>query len=150
MKVLHPGIVRRTQLDLALMRFVASSLTSLFPSLAWLNLEAAVTEFQTLLEAQLDLRTEAANLVRFRQNFSSDETVLFPRPELRLCGRSVLVEDWVEGDSIQNFLSTTDRQSPAIQIRDTIIGGIISLGVKLPQSDPFVSLYISPDDIAGL
>ena len=108
------------------MRFVASSLTSLFPSLAWLNLEAAVTEFQTLLEAQLDLRTEAANLVRFRQNFSSDETVLFPRPELRLCGRSVLVEDWVEGDSIQNFLSTTDRQSPAIQIRDTIIGGIIT------------------------
>ena len=108
--MLHPGIVSSTQLDLALLRFLAVSLTSLCPSLAWLNLEAAVGEFQSLLEAQLDLRTEAANLLRFRENFSqADSSVLFPRPVLRLCGRSVLVEEWVEGDSVQQYLAISDR-----------------------------------------
>ena len=108
---MHPGIISSTQLDLALLRFLAASLTSLCPSLAWLNLEAAVGEFQTLLEALLDLRTEAANLLRFRENFSqADSSVQFPRPVLRLCGRSVLVEEWLEGDSVQQYLATSDRE----------------------------------------
>ena len=72
-----------------------------------------MAEFQTLLESQLDLRTEAANLLRFRENFSSVGSVSFPRPVVRLCSRSVLVEDWVEGDSIQNYLYTTDSQLKA-------------------------------------
>ena len=117
-KVLHPGIVSSTALDMALLRFLASTLTWLCPSLAWLNLQAGVAEFQTLLEAQLDLRTEAANLLRFRENFSTVDSVEFPQPVTRLCGRSVLVEEWLEGDSIQTFLSSTDRQSQALRPPD--------------------------------
>ena len=120
-KVLHPGIVSSTALDMALLRFLASTLTWLCPSLAWLNLQAGVAEFQTLLEAQLDLRTEAANLLRFRENFSTVDSVEFPQPVTRLCGRSVLVEEWLEGDSIQNYLSTTDRQSLTTRTPDTAV-----------------------------
>ena len=102
-----------------------------------------MAEFQTLLESQLDLRTEAANLLRFRENFSSVEAVVFPRPLVRLSGRSVLVEDWLEGDSVQNYLSTPDRQSlTLLQIPDTAMAGwhgaasnlFMASAISLPHS----------------
>ena len=102
-KVLHPQLAASIELDLALMRSVAACLTRLLPDLKWLNMEAAVTEFQTLLESQLDLRTEADNLQRFRENFKAVPGICFPEPVMRLSSQCVLVEDWVEGHCIQDW-----------------------------------------------
>ena len=107
-KVLHPQLAASIELDLALMRSVAACLTRLLPDLKWLNMEAAVTEFQTLLESQLDLRTEADNLQRFRENFKAVPGICFPEPVMRLSSQCVLVEDWVEGHCIQDYLTSQD------------------------------------------
>ena len=112
-KVVHPHLASSIHLDLALMRAVASTLTRLLPGLEWLNLSAAVGEFESLLQSQVDLRTEASNLLNFRQNFSDEAEVCFPEPVLSLCGETVLVEDWMEGESIQDYLLHPDTKLKA-------------------------------------
>jgi aarF domain-containing kinase len=91
--------------DLHILRMVARTATRLFPELRWINLEGCASEFSKLLASQLDFREEASNLRRFRENFSCwEDTVVFPRPISRLCGRNVLIESFEQGVSLSAML----------------------------------------------
>ena len=92
-------------LDLQLMRTVVRTASFLFPELRWINLEGCAAEFSELLNSQLDFRQEASNLLRFRENFARwDDTIVFPRPISRLCGRNVLIESFEDGVSLSSIL----------------------------------------------
>ena len=70
-KVLHPGVVAEIELDLAIVSTLARTLEALpWLGLEWLALSEAVSQFQTLLQAQLDLRNEGEALAQFRKNFN--------------------------------------------------------------------------------
>eukprot|EP00026_Physarum_polycephalum_P006512 Phypoly_transcript_06556.p1 GENE.Phypoly_transcript_06556~~Phypoly_transcript_06556.p1 ORF type:complete len:278 (+),score=21.15 Phypoly_transcript_06556:911-1744(+) len=73
-------------------------MVSKFPTLKWLSLHEGVLEFGKSMVRQLDLRREAYNLARFRQNFKNSTTVTFPAP--LYARKSVLIETYEIGDPI--------------------------------------------------
>lgn len=105
-KILHGDVKKTVQLDLELLRGAASVAEALpFLRLKWLSLSEMVDEFASLMEMQLDLRKEAANLERFAKDFDSDATVFFPQPVHPWITANVLLEDWVTAEPISNFFN---------------------------------------------
>lgn len=105
-KILHGDVKRTVQLDLDLLRAAASVAEILpFLRLKWLSLSEMVDEFASLMEMQLDLRKEAANLERFAKDFEGDATVVFPQPVHPWITANVLLEDWVTAEPVSNFFN---------------------------------------------
>ena len=117
-KVLHPNVRADIDADLDLMR-MAVKISKWIPILAdlkWLDMEGVVEEFADLLQLQLDLRHEAANLDRFNKNFKDEENVQFPQlvkgfPPTR----HVLVESFCEGTPVLQFAREHQNQPEVLQ-----------------------------------
>ncbi|XP_007903289.1 uncharacterized aarF domain-containing protein kinase 2 isoform X2 [Callorhinchus milii] len=103
-KVLHPGIEHQVALDLIIMK-AGSWLLSLLPKLKWLRLPEVIEEFEILMRRQIDLRYEAENLERFRENFKDVESVRFPMPLRPFVTKRVLVETFEEEWIAELFLA---------------------------------------------
>lgn len=103
-KVVHPDLPRLLQLDIMVISAAVRFINWLLPSTQWLNLQTAVEEFNTLLTGQLDLREEAKNLNKFRENFKNSKDIIFPEPLAGFCKRRVIVETWISGESISASL----------------------------------------------
>lgn len=107
---------RQVEMDLLLMKF-GSWLLHCLPGLKWLSLYEIVEEFEKLMTRQvgkvrpsclkwslvffilspslvfqIDLRFEARNIQRFRENFRNVDYVKFPTPLQPFVTRTVLVE----------------------------------------------------------
>ncbi|KAF4122728.1 hypothetical protein GMORB2_7035 [Geosmithia morbida] len=102
-KVLHPNVDRTVGRDLRIMGFFASVLNAI-PTIEWLSLPDEVAQFGEMMRLQLDLRIEAANLVRFRRNFQDRTTASFPYPYTDFTTRNVLVEEFAQGIPISDFM----------------------------------------------
>lgn len=102
-KVLHPRVERTVRRDLRIMNFFASAL-NLIPTIEWLSLPDEVDQFGEMMKLQLDLRIEAANLVKFRKNFKDRTTAWFPFPYLEFTTRNVLVEEFAQGIPLADFM----------------------------------------------
>ncbi|KOS20067.1 ABC1 family protein [Escovopsis weberi] len=102
-KVLHPGVERTVTRDLKIMGFFAAVLNAI-PTIEWLSLPDEVAQFGEMMKLQLDLRIEAANLERFRQNFKHRSTAWFPYPYSDFTTRNVLVEEYAQGIPLAAFL----------------------------------------------
>jgi aarF domain-containing kinase len=80
---MHPNVEQDIDADLDLMRLGLGLLEMLpfdvFRNLKWLNLPGFIDEMDTMLNTQLDLRTEAKNLVRFNENFKDNDHIVFPK-----------------------------------------------------------------------
>jgi len=103
-KVVHPEARRRVHVDLLLLRAVANAVEFAFPAARWCSLVDAVEEFSNTLENQMDMRREADHLARFARNFKDVKDVSFPRPRRPLCSDDILVEDFVRGESMKDFV----------------------------------------------
>lgn len=107
-KVLHPNVQSDIEADLDLMRLAVRAVKyvpfDVFANLKWLNMEGVVDEFAHLLQLQLDLRQEAANLERFNANFKDVPQVEFPKlVEGYVPTKNVLVESFCVGVPVLKF-----------------------------------------------
>jgi aarF domain-containing kinase len=112
-KVLHPSVRQLVRRDIAIMSIFAN-IINLFPGMSWLSLPEEVQVFGDMMNQQLDLRVEGANLERFERNFAGrGARVAFPRPiRLGLMGddgsreesREVLVEEFENALPLKYFL----------------------------------------------
>jgi aarF domain-containing kinase len=117
-KILHPNVRADIDADLDLMR-MAVRIAKYIPILAdlkWLDMENVVEEFADLLQLQLDLRHEAANLQRFNDNFKDEPATVFPKlvpgfPPTRHC----LVESFCEGIPVMEFARNHQDQPDVLQ-----------------------------------
>ncbi|XP_013885324.1 uncharacterized aarF domain-containing protein kinase 2 [Austrofundulus limnaeus] len=75
------------------------------PGLKWLSLCEVVEEFEKLMTKQIDLRFEARNMERFRENFRDVDYVKFPTPLKPFVTRNILVETFEESELISFYLS---------------------------------------------
>ncbi|AEO64489.1 uncharacterized protein THITE_2110665 [Thermothielavioides terrestris NRRL 8126] len=103
-KVQHPGVERTVRRDLRIMRFFACVLNAI-PTMEWLSLPDEVDQFGYMMNLQLDLRIEAANLSRFRKNFKDRTTAWFPFPYTDFCTRNVLIEEFAHGIPLADFMA---------------------------------------------
>ncbi|KAJ3293626.1 hypothetical protein HK104_004322 [Borealophlyctis nickersoniae] len=104
-KVLHPGVDILISNDLKIMHMVAS-LLHLLPGAEWLSFPDEVETFGHMMREQLDLRNEAENLRRFKNNFEKRPAVTFPEPVDDLVRQTVLVETYWDALPISKFLNS--------------------------------------------
>jgi aarF domain-containing kinase len=109
-KVLHPRVHQTIRRDIAIMGVFAWFI-NLFPGMEWISLPEEVQVFGAMMNMQLDLRVESANLDRFTENFGHrGKSVAFPRP-IRLgreeqgeAQREVMVEEFEDALPLKWFL----------------------------------------------
>ena len=110
-KVQHPNILEKVCLDFYLMNKAASFLERIpYLNLDYLSIKDSVDQFRDIMLPQLDLRVEAHNLQRFRRDFEGESQIAFPEPLVNLTSREVLVERFVEGEPMLNFVLKEDDQ----------------------------------------
>jgi len=132
-KVVHPTMERNLELDLMVISAGARFISWVFPSTSWLNLGAVIKEFETLMMGQTDMRQEAANLDKFRNNFSENPDIVFPEPLSGLCRRRVLFETWIDGEPIAHFL----KPSVDIGLRQRLAGLGIDMLLQMVFHDNY-------------
>jgi len=109
-KVQHPHILEKVCLDFYLMNKFASFLEYIpYLNLDYLSMKDSVDQFRDIMLPQLDLRVEAHNLQRFRRDFGDETQIAFPEPLRELTSREVLVEKFVEGEPMLNFVMKEDE-----------------------------------------
>ncbi|XP_062317043.1 uncharacterized aarF domain-containing protein kinase 2 isoform X2 [Osmerus eperlanus] len=141
-KVLHPGIRKQVEIDLLLMR-AGSWLINCLPGLKWLSLPEIVEEFEKLMIKQIDLRFEARNIERFRENFKDVDFVKFPTPLRPFVTRSILVETFEESEPISNYLSP---EVPS-EVKQRIARMGVDTLLKMVFVDNFVHGDLHPGNI---
>lgn len=107
-KVLHPNVELKINRDLRIMKFFANVI-NIIPTMEWLSLPDEVEQFSILMRLQLDLRIEALNLAKFRQNFRNRLDIHFPKPFLSFSTRDVLVEEYIKAIPMAKMLSLDDN-----------------------------------------
>lgn len=107
-KVLHPNVEVKINRDLKIMRTFAAIINSI-PTMEWLSLPDEVEQFSILMRLQLDLRIEALNLAKFRDNFKKRSDIHFPIPFLNFSTRDVLVEEYIEAIPMSKLLSIKEN-----------------------------------------
>ncbi|XP_071278581.1 uncharacterized aarF domain-containing protein kinase 2 [Agelaius tricolor] len=141
-KVLHPGLVHQVQMDLFLMK-MGSRIIGLLPGFKWLSLTEIVEEFEKLMMQQIDLRYEARNLERFRQNFLDVDFVKFPTPLWPLVTADVLVETFEESEPISRYL----RMGIGTELRQRLARMGMDMLLKMIFVDNFVHADLHPGNI---
>lgn len=107
-KVLHPNVELKINRDLKIMKFFANVI-NIIPTMEWLSLPDEVEQFSILMRLQLDLRIEALNLAKFRENFKSRLDIHFPKPYLNFTTRDVLVEEYIHAIPLSKLLSLSEN-----------------------------------------
>ncbi len=118
-KIRRPGLERRVDSDLALLRG-AAQVCSRLPGLAAVPLAELVDELGEPVRQQLDLAREAENARRFRRNFAGVDYVRFPAPVDELCTGSVLVMEFLhrlEKVSAHSLSESERRRAAATGLR---------------------------------
>ena len=96
-KVLRPGIERAFWRDVDAFHLAAWLIQVLAPRARRLKPLDVIAHFQSVVEGELDLRTEAAAAAEFRANTLEDEGFAVPEVIWAQSARRVLTLEWAEG-----------------------------------------------------
>ncbi|MCC5964751.1 MAG: 2-polyprenylphenol 6-hydroxylase [Natronohydrobacter sp.] len=99
-KVLRPGVERAFRTDISAFYFAARVISVLLPKTRRLRPLDVIAHFESVVEAELDLRLEAASAAEFAKNTANDTGFSVPRPNWNLSSRRVMTLDWAEGVSM--------------------------------------------------
>ncbi|CAK9809138.1 Uncharacterized aarF domain-containing protein kinase 2 [Anthophora plagiata] len=146
-KVLHPGIKRQLRRDLTIMKEICKCATYMVPRLQWLSLTDCMDEFSYIMENQVDLNLEEANLIQFSKNFSSKDDVIFPRPYTNFTQREILVESYHEGTPISDYLDRGNDNDNDSKIYGTLAKIGIKTILKMVFKDNFIHCDLHPGNI---
>ncbi len=142
-KVIHPGVKAQIEADLELLR-LGAWLVELTGHLQWWSVREFVEEFAGIMHMQLDLRSEAKALDRFRANFKGREDIKFPAPLWPLVNEFVLVEDYAGGVPISQILK--DPAWPVHEKKAIARSGLDAF-LKMVFLDNFVHGDLHPGNI---
>ena len=96
-KVIHLKLLRRVSQDIELLRLITQTMEKLLPFVRPLSMSYAVEQFALNMTMQLDLRGEAANLIRFTKDFENSRARTLLQPRLPFVSKTVLVESFSTG-----------------------------------------------------
>lgn len=147
-KVRHPGVGRLIDLDFELMNCFASFAEKLTriankgkSSLLSAQLKESLMQFGAPMKEQLDLRSEAAHLDDFAENFKWWSQVRFPLPALGMVTEDVLVETFESGDHISSYLGKQSEHN------HTLANLGLTCYLKMLLNDNFIHADLHPGNI---
>jgi len=109
-KVVRPGLAKTIKKDIALMRFGAKWIQRLIPTTKRYYPDQVVTDYEHTILAELDLRREAANQQRFKQNFAKPGLLIVPAVYWAMVSTSVFVVERVYGVPLDQIGELKKRQ----------------------------------------
>ena len=77
-KVVRPGIEKVVTRDIALMKTMANALVTLIPETLRFHPQQVVSDYEHVIQGELDLGHEAANAAQFRRNFEDSPLLYVP------------------------------------------------------------------------
>ncbi|MWN06090.1 ubiquinone biosynthesis regulatory protein kinase UbiB [Gilliamella sp. Pas-s95] len=102
-KVLRPNILPVIQADIGLMYWVAKQCTTRIKSGERLRAVEIVHDYEMTLLKELDLRKEAYNTARLRDNFINSDILYIPYVYQDLCRKNIIVEERIKGVPIADI-----------------------------------------------
>jgi ubiquinone biosynthesis protein len=102
-KIQRPGIDKKINLDLSLIRYFVARSQRSNPELDAINLMGVVNEFGRTINKELDFRHEAANVVRFSHCFKDDPDIYVPKVFHEFTTQKILVEEFIEGIKVSEM-----------------------------------------------
>jgi len=117
LKIKKPGIDRIIRADLDILEILLDQFLKIRTDLVVHQPGEILAYFRDLLEKELDMLAELANIERIHQQTDETSTALRP-PQVyrRLSNRDVLVMEWIEGSSIQHHLKSKTTAAPVQQM----------------------------------
>jgi aarF domain-containing kinase len=143
-KILHPHIETKFEVDLQILRLFAS-LIGMFSTMKWASIKEALDQFASSMKAQIDLIREAHNLQIFNKNFVSYEGVTFPKLIDHFVTKRVLVETFEDGEPLANFLNSNNKQITKEKTQLARLG--LHAYLKMMLVDNFVHADLHPGNI---
>lgn len=101
-KVRHPGIEERVEVDFDILSALAGFLEEHDGTLKAIQIKSVVEEARRTLRGELDFRRELRNITFFRRAFADREDLHFPEPFPECSTRRVLTMELLDGYSVAN------------------------------------------------
>ncbi|MFM1918818.1 MAG: hypothetical protein RLZZ303_452 [Candidatus Hydrogenedentota bacterium] len=110
-KVMRPGIERRIESDLSLMRQLAEWAVEYIEDAQITDPPGIIDEFARSIRRELDFGIEARVIDQFRSNFEDVDFVLIPQVYHQLSASQVLTMEWVDGVRVDRLDAYEARNS---------------------------------------
>ncbi len=149
-KVLRPRIHETIRADISILNLLAHRLLVEFPEATYFDPLGILSEFERSIHHETDLKTEAANLKRFRENFQDHPQVFIPRAYDEATSSTVLTMDHVKG------LRIREAREHGVDM-ETVGRNYLSAAYKMIFDDGFFhgdlhpgNVFVMPDGRLGL
>ena len=147
-KVQRPGIQKKVEEDVAILRHLAGLAETHLPEWRIHGPVALVDELARSLEKEMDFICEASHLERFAWQFREEITICLPAVFLDLTTPRVLVMDYVDGVKASNLAELDragfDRCQLSLRIADLVMKQIFTHGFFHADPHPG-NIQIMPD-----
>lgn len=142
-KIIHPNIRKKIEVDLQILRIAACLAQVVYPPLKWINLPGELDVFSKIMFSQCDMRIEYENLQQFCKNFNRPHSkITFPTPIYS--NQNVLVETLENGIPLQHFIN--DSSIPG-HLKDHNARKIFRAFMKMILKDNFIHADLHPGNI---
>ncbi len=115
LKIQRPGIRPIIESDIHILLAVAGYVEEAFKEASSMDLRGMVRDFAKSLSQELDYRAEAANMERFRRNFSGHDTIRIPKVFESLSSSEVLVMEYLDGRTFHEVLADGEDIQEAVR-----------------------------------
>jgi predicted unusual protein kinase regulating ubiquinone biosynthesis (AarF/ABC1/UbiB family) len=143
-KVLRPGVEETVALDLDLSFRILFWVNLLFPTHQVEGITNVVREFSVRVQEEMDFRSEARNMERFRKNFGAGRGVRVPEVHEPLSGRRVLVMEYMSGTKIDRL---HDRIAAGELDPDEIVERLTTVYLRMMLLDGFLHADPHPGNL---
>jgi predicted unusual protein kinase regulating ubiquinone biosynthesis (AarF/ABC1/UbiB family) len=144
LKVLRPGVEEMVALDLDLSFRILFWLNVLFPNHHVQGITNVVREFSVRVQEEMDFRSEARNMDRFRKSFRGASGVRVPHVHEEVSGRRILVMEYMRGTKVDRL---HDRFASGELRFDDIIERLASLYLRMMLMDGFLHADPHPGNL---
>ncbi|CAE7252314.1 unnamed protein product [Symbiodinium sp. CCMP2456] len=110
-KIQHPGVIDSAFMDLN----IVWKLVEFSEKFLHMTMPFDRSDFDEVIQAQMDFTREAFNLQRFARNFKGEHRIRFPKVSSHFVTPEVLVETWENGEIISNIMEDFDNAKAACQ-----------------------------------
>ena len=96
-KVVRPGIKKVIERDISLMKRLAEYIEKRSNDAKRLQLLKLVTEYESVILAELNMKVEASNIKQTKRNFENNNLLYVPEAYIDLSSENILVMERIEG-----------------------------------------------------
>ncbi|WP_353218488.1 AarF/UbiB family protein, partial [Sandarakinorhabdus sp.] len=156
-KLLRPGIEADVASALQTYEWAAGHLELLGGEFARLRPRAIIATFKSWIEAELDLRREAANCSELGENLAGEADFVVPGVDWQRSTRKMLVIDWIDGVKVSDRAGIAALDVDRAHLARVLVNGFLAQAIAkgffhadLHQGNLFIIPPSGPGDTAKI